>query len=276
MTFKRSFTDASWWNTPIPPATPIDPYSSRYLANLRATESKDRISVGVGSWRMFFSDADHTGPLATITAKDGRRVQIHAPAKVDLMAGNDKACVFRCLGCDLEVSLFEAVQSDATHWRCTNFGAYKPSTTGIAGTPGNDGHRGVPPSAMMITGQELADGVINHRLKMAVASPADRRLDGKAMPIWPLNGFEKGHGNAIPEGAVLRLKQAALQRVNPKGVALTIARAVATFGMVVGETGGHATVKTQLNAVLPTETGHALDPYHFADYDVMLLGWGKS
>lgn len=275
MAFTRSFTDTSWWNRPIPSTVPADPFSAKYIQNLKNTEPKDRIGIGTGAWAMFYADSAHVGTPSTITNKAGKKVQVHTPAKVDLMSGNDKACVFRCLGCDLEVSLFEAVQVNATTWRCTNFGAYHPSTEGISGSQGNSGHRGIPPSAMMITGQELLEGAINHRLKMGVKSPADRRLDGKAMPIWPMDGYEKGHGTAIPEGAVLRLKASAFARVNPKGTSRTIATAAMVYGIIVGETGGHATIKGQLNATLPPDTSKALDLFHFADYEVMTLGWGK-
>ena len=269
--FRRSFLASSWWNTPAT-GVPVDPNSDRYLANLKATERNDRIGVGVGDWAMFFGDADHTGPLTTITDQRGKKVALHVPDEVVMMEGNDKAAVFRCRGCDKEVSVFEY---DVRTHRCAGFAAYTLSTTGIAGTPGNAGHRGIPPSSMFIAGMEISDGVIRHRLKMAVSSPSDHRLDGRPMPIWPMDGYERGHGSAIPEGAVLRLRRSAFDRVNPLGAARVVATAARDYGFIVGETGGVATVKYQLNATAPSGLSKALNAFGFADYEVLVLGWGK-
>lgn len=275
MAYKRSFSDQSWWNA-VAINVPVDPKSSQYIAGQAKVEGADHIEVSTGNWRFFWGDSAHSGSLTTIKDKRGASVKLHAPAKADVMAGDDKALGLRCFGCDVEVQLFEAVQKDATNWTCTNFAAYRPSSLGISGTQGNKGHRGIAPSAMFIAGEEIADGVIRHRLKFALGPPGDNRLDGKSMPIWPLDGYEKPRAGVIPEGAVLRLKTSAFERVNPKGTSLVVATAAHDYGLVVGDTGGHATIKTQLNATFPKDISSALDAFKWADYEVLQLGWGKG
>lgn len=264
--FQRSFTSDSWWNRPAT-GVPLHPDSDKLTKQQQSLEDGRGFRVAVGDWAIPFSDAPHEGTLRVFRAsKTGDTVAVHA-VPVSEMTGNDKAAVFRCLGCDKEVSLFEWDGKNT----CTNFGLYTPSSSGIAGTPKNDGHRGIPPSAMMVSLRELVDGVISHRLKVSL-SPPGKPPGNKA--IWPLNGFENRSG-VIPEGAVLRLKQSAFERVNPQGVARVIATAALTYGFVVGDTGGTAALKMEKASSYPVGVKTALDAFSLTDYEVLQYGWGK-
>jgi len=268
----------------------VHPNSKDLLSRQKNLEGTGKIGIGTGSWSMLYSEADSSMPLVKFTSTKTSQsvilnVDVEQVKKIGLMAGNDKAAVFRCWHCDKEISTFETnIPLDANGnpdttkvWTCTNFGVYRLSGDGVdskSNPPGDGpgGHRGIPPSAMMITLKELDDGVINHRLKMALGPPG-QPADGK--PIWPMAGFENRSG-VIPEGAVIRLKRLSFDAANLSGVQRVVALAVVEYGMIVGETGGHPTVKAEKSLTYPSGLNNALDAFDLAnDYEVLVYGWGK-
>src|SRR5207249_1274073 len=94
----------------------------------------------------------------------------------------------------------------------------------------NSGHRGFPGLyEAVLYGEVAADRSISHVLKIAIPDTASSH-------VYPFVGDE-GRGGSIPEGTLLRLKPSVdLSGLTP--AALVIARALKTYGAVVGDTSG--------------------------------------
>jgi hypothetical protein len=98
------------------------------------------------------------------------------------------------------------------------------------GNPRNRGHRGLPGTFIAASYQEaVIDQAIPHVLKLSVPDTA-------AGHYFPFVGNEP-YPFDIPEGALLRIK-ASVSLASLSGPALAIARALQTYGAVVGDTSG--------------------------------------
>ena len=272
----RAFTNDSWWNTPIPSSIGADARSSDMIAWMKANEP-DGVKLSTLAWSMPDYMAAETDPLAKIIDTRGNVVSIHIPEDVVMMDGNDKAMCIIDLSTDQSLATFETVKVSDTTFTCTGMARYWLDSEGVAatsgGTAGNFGHRGIPGPVMDIRKAELDAGLIAHRLKCAISGPGEPDEWGWGTdPIWPMNGYEKGHGNGPPEGVVLRLKPSVdLSPVS--GYALTIARCLQDYGAIVGDTsGGAAAIKLAANAVglVPTT---ALQAFGWDDWEVVAHGW---
>lgn len=284
MTFVPSFTEFSWWNTPIPvESVPVDVRSGQMITAQASLCDPPRVGRPAAAWAIPWSEVglQDAKPWASIVNKKGSRIQIHVDTRTGIMAGNDAAVIWRDWQTMTEVSTFETKiprKPDGTidttqAITCTNYGVWGMKTNGIArsvagGQKPNSGHRGIPPSVMALHPGEV-DG-IRRRLKISLAPPADH-----PGPNWPMTGIESPRKGGIPEGAVIRLKSEAIARVGPTGAALEIATAANVFGFIVGDTGGNSTLKVVQGGVYPVEVIHALEGFVWQDWEVMQLGWGK-
>lgn len=273
MVFARSFTDDSWWNRPIPSTVPVDPRSAAMTSAQGQSCPPPKVGSPFGAWAMPWSEAATLSKTAKIRDASGATVQISVDTNIGEMSGNDAAVVWRDLKRGIEVATFE---TDVPRKRdgtidltkpivCTAFSIYGTGTNGLSrqvgGAKQNSGHRGVPPSASALHPAE-ALGPIAHRLKCALGQPGDH-----PGPNFPMYGIESPRGGAIPEGAVIRLR-------NPKA-GNVIQQAAHAYGFIVGDTGatGTATIKTVQGGVYSAAVLDSLKGTSWPDWDVMLLGW---
>jgi hypothetical protein len=277
----------SWWSKPAT-GVPLSPRDSQYRAWVKAHESNG-LGLGVGDWAMPDHVSDGTEPLATCTGKVNgtlTTVQVHIPSDLPQMGGNDKACDIVDPTVGLNVQMFETVKVSDTQYTCTGMAVYRLDSNGIAyeaggvpgglgnGPVGNAGHRGVPGAVHCVRLKDIAAGLIPYRVKFALSGPGEPGMYGLGTaPIWPMEGYEKGHGDGPPEGVVMRLKSSAVAKV-PAGPARVVAQALATYGALLGDTGGHATVKVEAASSYPAGlTARALSPLSWDDFEWLVEGW---
>jgi hypothetical protein len=140
----------------------------------------------------------------------------------------------------------------------------------------NSGHRGFPGLYGAVRYDEVAlDRSISHVLKIAIPDTASSH-------VYPFVGDE-GRGGSIPEGSLIRLKPTAdLSKLSP--AAGVIARALQTYGAVVGDTSG-GPVELKVENLF---TEHSSDRWThlkirddslarlpLGDYEVVKLGYGS-
>src|SRR5262249_53392033 len=235
------------------------------------------MTLSTPAWSLPDYEATWTDPIAAVTDPLGNVVSIRIPTDVLMMDGNDKAMCVIDRSTDQSLALFETVKVSDAKFTCTGMARYWLDSEGISaksgGSAGNFGHRGIPGPVMGIKKAELDAGLIAHRLKCAISGPGEPDAWGWGTdPIWPMNGYEKGHGDGPPEGVVLRLKTGTdLSRVS--GRALTIATCLRDYGAIIGDTsGGPATIKLAANAVglVPTT---ALQTFGWDDWEFVEHGW---
>jgi len=110
--------------------------------------------------------------------------------------------------------------------------------------PGGMGSRGSGFSAAagIVTADELRRGVINHALVFAYPQT---KSGGPVAPATKSDGTSGG-GNALPEGARLRLDPSLnLKSLGLNKYELTIATAMQKYGMILGDTSGGFTIYAQ-------------------------------
>lgn len=271
----RAFTDDSYWNTPAPDE--VDPQSDAWIGWLQLHE--DGMGLGMGDWALPDYVSRASDPLATVRDRNGRTVKVHIPASSTMMAGNDKAMNVIDFATGRNVATFETVKVSRTVYTCTAFALYGLGTTGIAedvvgGTAGNKGHRGIPGAMFAVRLDELAAGVIPHRLKFATSGPGNPPDWGFDGPIWPMDGYEKNHGSGPPEGVVIRLKRS----VDLSGLSAsvrTIATCLQDYGAILGDTGGHSTIKMAQGSYPSDLRSSSLKQFAWDQWEFAPAGWGK-
>lgn len=273
----RSFTDQSYYNTPIPANLAVDPNSAKMIAVQATKCPPPTIKPPSGSWALPWSEVTSKAwPMVTIT--DGHTsVRLRIDATIGQMAGDDGAAVFRDWTTGLEVATFETIfarDSDGNvdtskQIRCSGYAHYALDSNGLArqvagGDPRNSGHRGIPGGIMALLPDEAVSGVF-HKLKAALGQPADH-----PGPNFPMYGIESPRNGGIPEGANCRLKKSSA-RFNPND---RIHVAMATYGVIIGDTAGagKSAIKTVQGASYPVEVLRSLDVFAWADWEVMTLG----
>ncbi|OPZ22110.1 MAG: hypothetical protein BWZ10_00454 [candidate division BRC1 bacterium ADurb.BinA364] len=243
----RAFKKTSYWNTPMPADAPIDAQSAEYIAWLKEN-TPGWLQIGSGKWAMPRFVAEASDPLATFTARNGVEVTFHCPANMKPMEGNDAALVVLDRHTGQDIAFFEFRGYDGIHPVATNCSRHMLDSNGLDASLGDDprnfGHRGIPGSIAFVRADELAAGVIAHRLKIALPGTAD-------FHVFPMVGHEKNRGGIIGEGMVLRIKPG-VDLSNLSGDARTIAIACQTYGVVVGDNSGNG-------AKLKAESGLNLD-----------------
>jgi hypothetical protein len=272
MTWKRSFTPDSWFNTPIPASVQVASNSAAMIKAQALRCPPPTVGNPTGGWAMPWSEATASSPTATIT--DGKTsVKLKIDPHVGEMSGDDAAIVWRDLSTGLEVATFETLlshKSDGTvdvkkPIRCTGYAIYKTGSNGLSRQVGGDkkntGHRGIPPSTMALHSGEVDSGQILQRKKIAFGQPSDH-----PGPNFPMYGIESPRNGGIPEGAVIRYK-------GPIGN--LIQQAAHDYGFIVGDTAGDgkSILKTVQGGVFSLAILKALDGTTWDDWDVMTLGW---
>jgi hypothetical protein len=145
----------------------------------------------------------------------------------------------------------------------------------------NSGHRGLPPTALEVRLDELRLGAIKHVLRIAVNRT-------KSAHVFPMVGDESGCSNpklcryAPPEGTRIRISPSVdLSSLGLTPSALTIARALQTYGAVISDQAGK-TVNLKVENTVAEGRGNlwaglltdaSLEAIPLQDYEVIALGY---
>jgi hypothetical protein len=270
----RFFSPQSFWNSPPPPDSPLDPRSSLLVDGLEA-EVAQELDAGNGPW---VNTVDYSVPVYRVAA-DQPTLHVHLtsrfaaqplrsawravplPPDARPAKGSDHALVVWQPETD-RLWEFWRLQYEAGTWTAAWGGAISgvssnPGVYGPDAWAGADRWWGSSATSLSIAGglitfDDLQRGWINHALAIAVpaaraaiyASPA-QRTDGTSQSLV-----------SIPEGAHLRLDPSLdLDALHLPKLTLMIARAAQRFGIFVRD---KAQV-TQFFAQDPRPTG--VNPY---------------
>ena len=250
----RAFSATSEWNKPLPTNAPIHPKSAKIIAEIKGYVAGDgdypRIATGAWAEPIFWAEA--TDPVHTIdpTSSGPTLVNVHIPQNAAAADTADAQLTIYDLIKGVVFKMHHAVYNAMTNtWTAEGASEYSVMSNGLhcdlvesdATCPMNEGHRGYPPAIHAVRYDEVAAGVINHVLKISLGRTAECH-------VYPGAGHESGRGGVLTcEGLILRIKPSvnlATRGLSPG--ALIIARAMQTYGVVVGDTGGNAmTVKVE-------------------------------
>ncbi len=253
----RAFSGSSYWNTPIPADAPRDVNSALYIADSEVpTNSQNYLRlVGAPGSSQDYAEpiywADEADPLVTVTPTlYGDPVTMHIPADAQPAPGTDSQMTVYDLSADYRiVAGFHKVSVADGQWTAVGVDRWQLESNGLDGKLDgsndsyNRGHRGVPASVRAVRFDEILAGAINHRLACYWHATADSHF-------WPMVGHELGRGGVVPEGIVVRIKPTIdLSQTKLTPAALTIARALQTYGCTVGDNSGSGnSLKLQRNA----------------------------
>jgi hypothetical protein len=218
----------------MPSDAPIDPNSDDYIQD-SITNSGDYIKVPNSSFTTPVYFAASTDPSYTITpALFGPTVTVHIPTSAQPAPGTDSQLIIYDLTLNESVGLHHATFD--TTWHADGTDRYLLDSEGldeaIGGTPGNSGHRGVPAPIRALRYDEVQSGTINHRLECFWWATADSH-------VFPMSLHENNRGGVVPEGMVVRIKPSVdLDSLGLSSQALVIAKALQTYGCVVGDNSG--------------------------------------
>lgn len=269
------FTTDSQWNKMVA-GVPVDSQSNQMIGWLKTNE--DFLHLGCGGWSLPDYVSSDTDPLAKCSDSHGNVVYVHIPSNITMMTGNDQAIDIIDPSTNQNVQMFNATKVSDTEFTCQGLARYWLDSNGLAedvagGTVGNYGHRGIPGAIHAIRLSEISAGVIPHRLKFAISGPGEPGQWGwGSNPIFPMDGYEKGHGSGPAEGVILRLKSN-VDVTKAKGAAQIVAQCLKDYGAILGDTGGHATIKMQLASSYPTGiNAKALSVFSWDDYEFVSHG----
>lgn len=256
----RAFKADSWWNTPLPTDTPLDPRGPEVLRYLStAPESGQGCLVLAGS-----GDNPWGQPIYTARNRDrAYDVQVSAvqlpelqhlriPVGAEAAANNDRSMTVydRAAG---YVVMLTGARYDASQDSWSARGAsvtYLRSNglhvrTGLSDDRRNRGsNRGNNGATAAVSWDEVAAGAVRHVLKIA----SGPELSAKhVFPMVGSDGDYRGSDPAVPpQGLRLRIKPSVdLGALHLAPQALVIARALQTYGMYIGDSGGRTALKLE-------------------------------
>jgi hypothetical protein len=244
----RPFTSASYWNTPLPSGAPVSSSSAKYIYNIRGMSNTTYpvIAGTGGTWAKPIWSARSTAkryvirhcgasyPLPPKMTNPG--VRIPRGARPDPTADGEMVVFDRTDG--TVYGLWQAHYNRTRDSWCAGGGDFwKTTTNGLhAALPQSNcsvcmGHRGLASAALVVRYDEVASGMVNHVVRMAIPHTAARH-------VFPMTGDEHGAG-MIPEGTRIRIRPS----VNLAGLglsrgALAIARGLQKYGAVIGDQSG--------------------------------------
>jgi hypothetical protein len=228
------------WNTRIPADATIDPRSRELVGSLREAADEEGFVLALRRWTVpvYFADAGTPREDVSLTAPwtEYRRlsgVPIPPGARPDPQDDGHLTVIDRERGC--EYDLWQARQDPDGGWsaswgnavRIGGSGAYQG---GIAARGS-----GFASAAGLVWPEELSRGRIDHALVFSYPHPKD---GGPVAPATASDG-NSTRPDAIPEGARVQLDPALdLDRLGLSDETKIIARALQTYGMILGDNGG--------------------------------------
>ena len=258
----RSFSRASYWNTPLPKGAPRHPDSARIIAFLAQDNDTNFVRLAgatdSGDWGM---PVYWAGPNAKTydvrkNCSQGQppefsHVRIPRGAKPDPTGDAAMTVYDRERG---RVYGFHHARYDrsADVWSACGGTVYYLGSNGLHGDlaasnqPRNRGHRGLPPSTWAVRYAEIDARRIKHVLKISVNAT-------RCKHVFPMVGNECGTSApyAPPEGTRIRIKPSVdLSRLHLSPAEMTLARALQTYGAVIGDQSGGPIVLKLENTIV--------------------------
>ena len=285
-----AFTATSYWNTPLDALgkAPVDGRSGSFISALKTDNCKAESNCGsaeIDHLRLSLADsygqpfwfATSSDPSQTVTCA-GRTVTIRIPAGAKPQTGNDGEMTIFDAPDDVVAGFHHVVMSGGKISSCDGLDKWHLDSNGLVyGVAGgtdkfNSGHRGVPAPVRGVQKAEVTAGAINHRLECFLYATG-----GQTSPIWPMNGFESGRGGSIPEGVVMRIKASVdIASFNLPAQAVPIAKALQTYGCLVGDNSGSGTT-TKLQAFVTWSlTSDALAPIKWDNWEFVKAGYDPT
>ena len=243
----RPYADTSPFNTPIPATAPADPRSAAIVSRILGFGAADHLAVGTADttsdWSHPTYSSKSTDPVFTLRCKEPwgtcatEGMQIRVPDAARPAGGSDAHLTVVDQASGWEYDMW-AVSSKPRGGGVLEFGW--GGRTRIDGDGRNAGataaHFGL--GAGIIRAQELAAGQINHALFMVINCSSGSY-------VYPALGSGRACAStseAPPMGSRLQLNMSAAQ-IDALAVPAwkkTILKAMATYGMYFGDTGGGA------------------------------------
>jgi hypothetical protein len=260
----RAFEANSWWNTPLPADTPLNPAGTQILHYLRSTKSSGLgclTLAGAGSspWGTPIYWAGTGDPSYDVRgiANGGppELGSLRIPKSAEPADNNDGTMIVY----DRQKGYVAALTNAKYHAESDTWTAsggtvtYLDSNglhvdTGKSDNPHNTGtHRGNNGPTMAASWDQVRAGAIQHVLKVAAGPElADRFV----FPMVGSDGEYQGSDPAVPpEGLRLRIKPSVdLNSLNLAPEALIIARALQQYGFYFGDSSGTTALKLENTA----------------------------
>jgi hypothetical protein len=283
-----------YWEQPIAKLAPTDPSSASIMSYIKADNTLKYLAVSgtasSGTWgtpvyNAHDGDATYAIQNNCQTGRPPEFASMRIPAGAKPDPTSDASMVVIDVGKGIEYGMWHAKYDPATRlWSSCGGTVYYLASNGLAGSlvqsneKRNQGHRGVPPETYVVTYQEIAAGSIDHMLKIALDTT-------KCSHVFPMAGDECGtlSASAPPEGAIIRIKASVdLSKLGLSRAALIVARALQTYGAVVGDqSGGSGELKAE-NVVAEGRgwlwknvlTSTSLSKITLDSYEVVKLGYG--
>ena len=258
---QRVFSADSWWNTPLPDATPLHPRSESILDYLSTgPDSRDGClmlgGAGENTWGTPIYWALPSDPeydvRSTVHPLPPELAELRIPRGARPAANNDSEMTVYDRGKGYVVALTHA-EYDAAADRWSASGAtisYLDSNglhakTDRSDDPRNTGtHRGNNGPTMAVSWDQVQSGAIRHVLKIASGpETADRHV----FPMVGSDGEYQGQDRAVPpQGLRLRIKaDVDLESLDLDPEAVVIARALQRYGVYIGDSGGSTALKLE-------------------------------
>jgi hypothetical protein len=236
------FAPQSFWNAPLPAATPVAPDSNRLVAEL------ERQIASAGAW---INTYQYSVPVYTVSASQPTvQVQLESgylPLQADFAQVPLPADARPAPGADAHLSVYQpstdtlwdfwklTKAADGWHARwggkmsgVSRDAGYFPDPVGATGS-------GLPLLGGLIRIDEVRAGVIDHALALAI--PAAKA----GQYLWPAQRTDgtSTEPDAIPEGTRFRLDPSLnLDALGLQPAARAIARAAQKYGIVVRDVAG--------------------------------------
>jgi hypothetical protein len=257
----RAFEANSWWNTPLPDNSPLDPAGTQILHYLRSAKSSGLgcltlAGAGNSPWGTPIYWAGPGDPSYDIQGIAKSRPpelgSLRIPKSAEPANNSDGTMIVYDRSKGYVAALTDA-SYDARNDSWTASGGtvtYLDSNglnvnTGRSDDPRNTGnHRGNNGPTMAASWDQVKQGAIRHVLKVAVGPElADRYV----FPMVGSDGGYTGTDPAVPpEGLRLRIKPSVdLSALHLAPEALIIARALQRYGFYIGDSSGATALKLE-------------------------------
>jgi hypothetical protein len=257
----RAFAANSWWNTPVPANAPQDTQATRILDYLRTAPGNAGGCLRLAGahqnpWGQPVYWARPGDPRYDVTLLSGRRPPELKGLRIPLGArpaqNSDGSMSVFDLQSGYVTLLTDARYDGATHhWSASGASVtYLASNgldvrTGRSNDPHNSGtHRGNNGADSVVRWDEVRAGAVDHVLKVSSGPELSKRW------VFPMTGSD-GQGPpddpaVPPEGLRLRINPSVdLDRLGLHPQALVIAKALQTYGMYLGDSGGATALKLE-------------------------------
>lgn len=282
----RVFSDDSIWNTPLPVDVPLfdgtiggKHYDSAGLiAELKKFGAPAYPKLALtADWAMPFYESTASDPVYTIKA-GSRTATVHIPKGATPQTGSDAALTIHDSALGITVGLWQAKFANGK-WTANGLDIYYDASNGLEGSavgsdePRNDGHRGFPSAIAPVLRREIDAGEIAHVLKVSIDDT------NGTMHYWPAVGQETRHTGILVEGSRFRIKPSVdLSKKSLNAAGLVIAKALQTYGLIVGDTSGSpCSLKGERDGRW-SEVGiksTVLSKFTWDDFEFIQAEWGK-